>query len=55
MATSSGGLGSTSAPAAVVLVISVGLGVLALWIVTRARPSSEGAAEENVPVWRRAL
>jgi uncharacterized protein len=48
-------LGSSSAPAAVVLVVSTGLGVLALWIVTRARPSATRKPRQAPPSWRRAL
>jgi hypothetical protein len=60
MAVSIAWLGASSAPFAVVLVVSTGLGMLALWIVTPARP---GRARRNStdpqtvddPFWRRAL
>jgi len=48
-------LGSSDAPVAVVLVVSTGLGVLALWIVTRAQPAPKPKDKETVPFWRRAL
>jgi len=48
-------IGASSAPPAVVLVVSTGLGVVALWIVTRARPSRSIKRQKPVPIWRRSL
>jgi hypothetical protein len=55
MALSIAWLGASEAPAAVILVVSTGLGVLALWIVTRARPAPKPSAEQVILGWRRAL
>ncbi len=49
-------LGASSAPIAVVLSVSVGLGGLAVWIVTRPHPSKTTQEQRaSPPPWRRAL
>lgn len=56
MAVSIAWLGASGLSLTVVLTISAGLGVLAVWIVTRARPRNTGQQlAASPPPWRRAL